>query len=180
MSRSKTVLITGGTGLLALNWACAIRDSWHVILGTHQHSVKLNGVRSERVNLNSEEQFGCQLDRLLPDLVVHTAGLANVDQCEQNPDLAYQSNTVIAGHVARATASRNIPLIHISTDHLFVGDNCFYKETDQPHPLNEYGKTKLLAEELVLAAYPHSLIIRTNFFGWGHLQRQSLSDWLIY
>ena len=29
------LLITGGSGLLALNWACAVRDEWDVILGTH-------------------------------------------------------------------------------------------------------------------------------------------------
>lgn len=180
MSRSKTVLISGGTGLLALNWACAIWDSWHVILGTHQHRAKLNGMRSAQLNLDDEEKFGQQLDTMVPDLVVHTAGLTNVDQCEQAPDLAYQANAVIARTVARATAVRNIPLIHVSTDHLFTGNRSFYEEEALPSPLNEYGKTKLQAEAWVLSAHPNALIIRTNFFGWGHAKRQSLTDWLIY
>ncbi len=42
------------------------------------------------------------------------------------------------------------------------------------------GRTKALAEEWVQAAHPKALIVRTNFFCWGHLQRQSFSDWLIY
>ncbi|MEK7300225.1 MAG: sugar nucleotide-binding protein, partial [Nitrospirota bacterium] len=41
-------------------------------------------------------------------------------------------------------------------------------------------RSKALAEEWVQAAYPKSLILRTNFFGWGHRYRQSFSDWLIY
>jgi dTDP-4-dehydrorhamnose reductase len=180
MPSIKSVLITGGTGLLALNWAWALRDSWHVILGTHRHSVKLQGVSSQQLYLNSEEKFGYQLDALKPDLVVHTAGMTNVDQCELHPDLAYEANVAIAHNVARATAVRNIKLIHISTDHLFSGDDIFYHEESKPQPLNEYGKTKLLAEDRILAEHTHPLIIRTNFFCWGHAKRQSFTDWLLY
>jgi dTDP-4-dehydrorhamnose reductase len=179
MRSLKTILITGGTGLLALNWACAVRDKWHVILGTHLHSVKLNGVRSQKLNLDQAEEFGRQLDVLLPDLVVHTAGLTNIEACELHPTLAHQANVLIAKNVAMATATRNIPLIHISTDHLFSGDSSFYIEEDPVCPLNNYAKTKLEAEQVVSALHPTALIIRTNFFGWGHAKRISFTDWII-
>ncbi len=180
MPTVKSVLITGGTGLLALNWAWMLRDSWNVVLGTHRHSVKLQGVSSHRLDLDSEETFGYQLDVLKPDLVVHTAGMTNVDQCELHPALAYEANVSVSHNVARATAARNIKLIHISTDHLFDGEDIFYREESKPKPLNEYGKTKLLAENKVLAEHSHPLIIRTNFFCWGHSKRQSFTDWLFY
>ncbi len=32
----------------------------------------------------------------------------------------------------------------------------------------------------MLQAYPQALVLRTNFFGWGHARRQSFSDWIIY
>ncbi len=157
-----------------------MRDSWDVILGTHQHSVDLTGTNSCKLDLDDHVQLGHQLDQLSPDLVVHTAGLTSVDRCEEDRDLARQANVVIARNVAQATASRNIRLIHISTDHLFAGDRSFYRENDPPQPLNEYGRTKALAEAWVQAAHPKVLIVRTNFFCWGHPQRQSFSDWLIY
>ncbi len=138
------VVITGGSGLLALNWACAVRDRWDVFLGTHQHSVDLAGTNSYKLDLDDHVQLGHQLDQLSPDLVVHTAGLTSVDRCEEDRDLAHQANAVIARNVAQATASRNIRLIHISTDHLFAGDRSFYRENDQPQPLNEYGRTVLI------------------------------------
>jgi len=180
MPNVKSVLITGGSGLLALNWAWILRDSWNVVLGTHSHAIKLQGVSSQKLYLDSEEKFGYQLDTLIPDLVVHTAGMTNVNQCELHPVLAYEANVVVSQNVARATAARNIKLIHISTDHLFAGDDIFYREESKPKPLNEYGKTKLLAEDRILAEHAHPLIIRTNFFGWGHSKRQSFTDWLIY
>ena len=175
----RRILITGGSGLLALNWACAVRDSWDVILGTHQHSVDLAGTNLCNLDLDDHVQLERQLDQLSPDLVVHTAGLTSVDRCEEDRDLARQANAVIARNVAQATASRNIRLIHISTDHLFADDRSLYRENDPPQPLNEYGRTKALAEVWVQAAHPKALVVRTNFFGWGHSQRQSFSDWLI-
>jgi len=48
----------------------------------------------------------------------------------------------------------NVPLLYISTDYVFDGDKSPYKETDEPSPINEYGRLKLLGEKAVLAANP--------------------------
>ena len=178
--KKQRVVLTGGSGLLALNWACAVRDKWDVILGTHLHSVKLAGTISCKLDLEDPVRLEHQLDQLSPDLVVHTAGLTNVDRCEEAPVLAYQANAEIARNVALASASKKIKLIHISTDHLFAGNSSFYSEDAPPQPLNKFGRSKLLAEGSVQQACPQALIVRTNFFGWGHAQRQSFSDWIIY
>ena len=179
MSKSR-VLITGGTGLLALNWACAVRSSWDVVLATHLHSVDLPGTTSRPVELDDPARCGAALDDVSPDLVVHTAGLANVDGCEQHPSRAHHDNAELARNVALACSACGISLIHISTDQLFAGDRSFYPEAEAPRPLNEYARSKLVAEQWVREACPGALIIRTNFFGWGHAARQSLSDWIIY
>jgi len=173
------VLITGGTGLLALNWACTVRDTWDVVLGTHQHSVQLRKTSAVKLDLDDPVQFGHQIDALAPDLVVHTVGLTDVDRCEKEPDLARHSNAEIARNVAQAAAEKRIRMIHISTDHLYPGDHSYYQEHDAVQPINEYGRTKALAETWVQSTYPEALIVRTNFYCWGHSKRQSFSDWLI-
>ena len=173
-------MITGGSGLLALNWACAVRADWDVILGTHTHSVQLAGTESCVLDLNEPVRLERQLGELAPDLVVHTAGLTNVEQCEAEPTLARRVNSEIARNVAIAASRRDVMLIHISTDHLFAGERCLYEEDAPPEPLNEYGRSKLLAETWVQQTYPRALIVRTNFFGWGHEGRRSFTDWIIY
>jgi dTDP-4-dehydrorhamnose reductase len=177
---SGRLLITGGSGLLAVNWACAMRDQWNVVLGTHRNRVSLRDVTALPLDLGNAETLARQFGELNPDLVVHAAGLTSVDKCEENPALARHANAELARNVAEATASRNTRLVHISTDHLFAGNRSGYGEDDTPEPLNEYARSKLLAEEWVRQADPRALIIRTNFFGWGHALRQSISDWIIY
>lgn len=180
MKMANRLLITGGSGLLALNWACAVRNDWSVVLGTHRRHVCLEGVESRSLNLDSADALAKQIADVGPDLIVHAAGLASVDGCESNPVLARHVNADLACNIAAAAAVRGVPLIHVSTDHLFAGERSGYREHDVPQPLNEYARSKLLAEEWVSAAHPQALVLRTNFFGWGHATRQSFSDWIIH
>lgn len=178
--KKKRLLITGGTGLLALNWACALRDTWDVTLGTHRHSVDLAGVSASPLVLDDPVRLQAQIEAVAPDLVVHTAGLTSVDRCELIPELAHQANVEIALNVALAAARRGSALVHVSTDHLFAGSQSMCTEAELPAPVNQYGRTKVLAEIAVMNANPAALILRTNFFGWGHAGRQSFTDWLLY
>lgn len=178
MKRPK-ILITGGTGLLALNWACEVRGQWDVVLGTHSRQVSLAGTTAVAVDLTSAEAFGRQLDEIRPDLIVHTAGLTDVDRCEADPAQALAGNTWPARAAAEAAAERSIRLIHISTDHLFTGERSLVSETETPEPMNQYAVSKLSAEEWVQNAHASALIVRTNFFGWGHASRRSFSDWIL-
>lgn len=114
-----------------------------------------------------------------PALVVHAAGLTSVEECEADPDLAHHVNVVLAANVARAAAAAGLPLIHISTDHLYDGRQPMVDETHPLTPLNVYGRTKALAEEAVLHAHPRALVVRTNFYGWGTGYRHSFSDSVI-
>jgi dTDP-4-dehydrorhamnose reductase len=174
------ILLTGGTGLLALNWACALRDRHEIVLATHRRKVELAGTRALPLPLDDADALAGALERLAPDVVVHTASLTSVDACEADPALARHVNAELAGNVARAVARSGSRLIHISTDHLFGGTRALYTETEAPEPLNEYARSKLLAEVRVTRACPGALVVRTNFFGWGHRYRRSFSDWIYY
>jgi dTDP-4-dehydrorhamnose reductase len=173
------VFITGGSGLLALNWALAIRESHSVTLGLHNRTVSLAGVRTQKVELESVEHLVRTFDEAQISMVVHAAGFTSVEQCEAKPDMARHINVDLAGNVAEASAKLGLPLIHISTDHLFSGEMPLLAETTPVTPVNLYGKTKAEAELQVLDAHPLALLIRTNFYGWGTSYRRSFSDMII-
>lgn len=176
---NSTVLVTGGSGLLALNWTCAIRDRHTVTLGLHDRKISLAGIETRQIDLESVDQLVRLFETLQPKIVIHAAGLTSVERCEAKPDLAYHINVVLAVNVAKACARLGLSLVHISTDHLFSGKAAFVDEAHPPQPENVYGRTKAEAESRVLEAHPVAMVIRTNFYGWGTSYRHSFSDVVI-
>lgn len=173
---SKAVFITGGSGLLAVNWAAELRRDRLVHLALHRRIITLAGAEAIRVALEPVAEVTAVLASLEPELVVHAAGLTSVERCQAEPELAHHVNVVLAGNVARAAGEAGIPLVHISTDHLFDGSVVLAGESEPPRPLNVYGETKARAEDVVLASHPGALVVRTNFYGWGTTYRASFSD----
>lgn len=174
-----TVLVTGGSGLLALNWALAIRSSNTVTLGFHHREVALAGVDTRKIDLESVDALARMFEAINPQVVVHAAGLTNVEECEIRPEMAQHVNVELAANVAQACARLGLPLIHISTDHLFTGESPLVDESCMVTPVNVYARTKAEAEHRVLEIHPQALVIRTNFYGWGTSYRHSFSDFVI-
>jgi dTDP-4-dehydrorhamnose reductase len=175
----ENILITGGSGLLALNWAATVREEFNVILGLHDRQVTFQGTRSVLLNLDSKEALTQALEKMEIQLVIHAAGLTNVEACEANPTLAKYINVDLTKNLVMACAKLNIPMVYISTDHLFSGNESLIDEDFPVSPMNVYAKTKAEAEAYVQNAYPEALIIRTNFYAWGTSYRQSFSDMII-
>jgi dTDP-4-dehydrorhamnose reductase len=173
------ILITGGSGLLALNWALAIREKFNVTLGLHDRKINLKDTRSILLDLDSKEALTRAFEALQPQLVIHAAGLTSIEQCESNPTLAKYINVDLTKNLVMVCAKLNIPMVYISTDHLFSGNESLVQEDYPVSPVNVYAKTKAEAETCVLDSYAKALIIRTNFYGWGTSYRHSFSDLVI-
>jgi len=173
------VFITGGSGLLALNWALALRDRYDFILSMHDRRVRLAEANICRTDLSSVKSVLCDLEKWRPDIVVHAAGLTSVEKCQLDENLAHYVNVNLAVNVAKACSILQLPLVHISTDHLFAGELRMQREDAPVAPLNVYAKTKAEAENRVLDACGNALVVRTNFYGWGTSYRQSFSDIII-
>ncbi len=174
-----TVLITGGSGLLALNWAMAIRDRYLVILGLYDRNITLAGVESSPINLESVDDLTNAFNSFTPGVVIHTAGLTSVEACEANPELALHINSDLSFNVAKVCAKLGLKMVHISTDHLFSGNDPWVTENCPVDPKNVYGRSKAEAEARVIEACPDALVVRTNFYGWGPGYRSSFSDTII-
>ena len=173
------ILITGGSGLLAVNWALCRRNEDEVWLGLHRRVINIPATNTVMVGSLGESNVDDLISKVSPDLIIHTAGIADVDKCEAHAETAWRVNADYAGMIAKAASATNKKLIHISTDHLFDGKTPFMTENNVPNPLNTYGASKLAAERLISAENPDALILRVNFFGWGPNYRSSFSDWIL-
>lgn len=173
---SSNILLTGGSGLLALNWAAEIRGRQKVVLGLHERSVALPGVVAQKIDLESADELARTIAAGKFDLVIHTAGFTSVEECEARPDRAQNANVQLASNVAAACVNTGALMAHISTDHLFSGNEIRVSEDHPVAPQNVYGRTKAEAERQVLTINPNALVVRTNFYGWGTRYRTSFSD----
>jgi len=176
---SKCTLITGGSGFLAVNWAFSERDNTDICLSLNKRKINISGTSQVPINLLNKENLLFIIDNIKPDLIVHTAAITDVNYCELFPREAAITNLDIANIVSSVSSEMSIPLIHISTDHLFSGSTSYADEKCPPFPINTYALTKAGAEGVVLKNNPQALILRTNFFGWGPPYRGSFSDWII-
>ncbi|MDO8512669.1 MAG: dTDP-4-dehydrorhamnose reductase [bacterium] len=98
-----------------------------------------------------------------PDLVINAAAYTDVEKAEVEEELATKVNGHAVGYLAEACAKLNIPLVHISTDYVFSGDKKEgYAEDETPgEPLNAYGRSKLLGEQLLQKNTDKYWLIRT-------------------
>ncbi len=107
-----------------------------------------------------------------PDIIVNCAALTNVDGCETDQELAYQVNTIGAKNMAKIANILDIPIIQVSTDYVFEGNDNLgrpYIETDEINPQSVYGETKAKGEEEVKNETDKYFIIRTAWlYGDGH------------
>ncbi len=175
----KKVVITGGTGLLASNIAYYKKIDWEILLLTRNHTLFSDGIQIAKADLMDKESTARLIENFAPNMMIHTAGLANVEECEENFYKAYLANVVITKNISEICQSLSIPMVHISTDHFANEDKETSSEQDIGHTKNHYAETKLLAESTILNHHERALIIRTNFFGWGHRGRTSFSDFII-
>jgi dTDP-4-dehydrorhamnose reductase len=151
------ILVTGAGGMLGSDLVRRFSEG-HEVTGVTRHNF----------DILKEREIRAFLAGVSPDWVVHSAAYTNVDGCEKEPDKAYRVNSDGARDVARACWSVGARMLYVSTDYVYDGTKGGpYVETDQPGPLNVYGKSKLKGEQEVLRVLPDALIVRTSWL-YGH------------
>jgi len=122
------------------------------------------------IDLAHPETLRELIQTIAPQLIINAAAYTNVDKAESEGDLAWQINAVAPGIMAEEAKKLKAPFIHYSTDFVFDGTKGSpYVEGDTPHPLDEYGRTKLGGEVSTRSASESYLILRT---AWVYSLRQ--------
>jgi dTDP-4-dehydrorhamnose reductase len=173
-------LVTGASGLLGLNFCLAVDGKKHKVTGVdYRNPLKWVNFKIQQANLTKSGSIDRIINEVRPDVILHCAANANVDDCENHPDEAEAVNSVLPGEIAEAASRHKIRMIHISTDAVFDGEVGNYTENDMPNPLNVYSLTKLRGENAVLTVNPQALVLRVNFYGWSISGKRSLAEFFV-
>lgn len=110
----------------------------------------------------------CRINR--PDIIINCSGLTDLEECANNPDLAYAVNAVGVRNIAQEAEAIGAKLIQISTDDVFgtTENNTPLNEFDSISPRSIYGKSKAAGEKFVRALMSRYVIIRSSWvYGVG-------------
>ena len=172
------VLITGVSGMLGNNLALYLRDRCDILGLYCSHPVTIEGIAVQQADLLAGDACRTTIADFGPDVVIHCASLTNVDFCETHADDARRLNVEGTAVVAAALAGSDAALVYISTDSVYDGTAGDFTEDDAVDPLNVYGRTKYEGE-LAAAEHPHTLVLRTNIFGWNILDKTGIGEWVL-
>jgi dTDP-4-dehydrorhamnose reductase len=118
---------------------------------------------TKEVDITDEEGMRSLFRRFHPSLVINAAAYTDVDGCEENRDHAFLVNGEAPGYIASACLETGATLVHFSTDYIFGGEKEGYIESDHPHPINIYGRSKLIGEERIRETFDEYRIVRTSW-----------------
>lgn len=101
--------------------------------------------------------------------IINTAAFTDVNAAEENDTLCNKVNVSGTKYLCNICNELNIPLIHISSEYVFDGTKKGeYEIFDKTNPLNKYGKSKELGEQIIQNSLQNYKIIRTSWvFGNG-------------
>jgi dTDP-4-dehydrorhamnose reductase len=158
------ILITGANGLLGQKLVDLLQKDKEVYLIATTRGKSVPTISNGEYHTLDITEAN-EVDRIVattkPDVIINTAAMTNVDQCETEREQCWQANVNSVDHLIKACSKNNVHLIHVSTDFIFDGSHGPLDENEKPAPVNYYGESKLAAEELILKSDINWSILRT-------------------
>ena len=117
----------------------------------------------EEMDITNKEQVEKIVLDYKPDVIFHCAAYTAVDLAEDEKEKCYDINVNGTKYLTDAASVVHAKMIYISTDYVFDGTkDGVYDVDDEIHPVNYYGKTKYLGEEIV-KKYENHIIVRISW-----------------
>lgn len=158
------LLVIGGSGLVGSHVLAEAKSRGHMVTGTYRHCVQ-PGMRP--LDLADPAAAAAIFDAVRPDWVVHAAGWTWVDGCENDPARARRENCEQPVTLAKLCRQRGCRFAFFSTSYVFDGAAGPYAETDQPNPINVYGRSKWEAEQQIQEILSGEGLILRTICVWG-------------
>lgn len=177
------ILVTGSNGLLGQKLTSLLQKDKSIYLIATARSASANAIEKGEFHLlditNKEEVYKI-VGSTKPDVIINTAAMTNVDQCETEKETCWKNNVAAVENLINACEKHNVKLVHVSTDFIFDGSHGPLTEDEPPSPVNYYGESKLAAEQAILNSAISNCILRTVLvYGITHdMSRSNIVLWV--
>ena len=179
----KKILLTGANGLLGQKMVLLLAQQANVhTIATARGEARFPipaAIQYATLDITDEASVHQLIEKEQPHVVIHTAAMTQVDDCETQREACWLQNVEATRYIAEACAAHNTFLLHLSTDFIFDGKEGPYTEDAQPHPLSYYGESKWEAEKIVQKLTTPWAIARTVLV-YGISQTASRSNIVLW
>ena len=153
--KTSKVLITGGSGFIGSNFTTKLLERGaevHVLdnLFAGKRSLIPNDAEFHEGDLRNEE-IKTIVPEINPDVIIHLAAIHYIPYCNENPEEAFDVNVIGTRNLLEAT--RQVENVQKA---VFASSAAVYPPRSQANteesplgPIDIYGKTKLLGEDLM-------------------------------
>ena len=173
-SAPPTIAVTGAAGYIGSRVLAVLRErhpDWAISALDNFYNGQVRAVGDVRVeHVDVRDRSTLEESLSSADVVVHLAALSGVDDCDRDPDLAYEVNVRgtenVAWHCRKTGAALVFPF-----SMAVLGDPAeFPVRVDLPrNPMNWYARTKYVGERAVEAfadgAFPAHFLMKSNAYG---------------
>ena len=163
MKEVEKTLVLGGDGFLGSYFRKVLGNN--AIIHATKPSNFLDVDNCSRFEIDDKNNLFNFLKSKKLDTIINCIAMADIEECEKNPNLANWINSQLPSLVSNYPSENRLKLVHISTDAVFSGKTSFNHENSIANPKSIYGKTKLLGEKNVLRNCPSAIVCRVNFYG---------------
>jgi len=180
----KRILITGSNGLLGQKLVELLKRETSIrTIATAVGKNRLpfqDGYEFHEMDITNAIEVDAVIGKLKPDVVIHTAAMTNVDQCEMEKEACWKLNVTAVEYLVEACQKNDVFFLHVSTDFVFDGKSGPYSEEAEPNPVSFYGWSKYAAEKVVTSSNINWAIARTVLvYGIAHdMSRSNIILWV--
>lgn len=178
------ILVTGANGLLGQKLVALLaKHPEHQLIATGRGENRLpeeyGEVYYRTMDITDSKAVNIVVEEEKPAVIINTAAMTNVDQCEDEREECIRLNVNAVQHLISASRANRVFLLHLSTDFIFDGTAGPYTEEASPNPISFYGESKLKAEQLIQQSEVDYAIARTVLV-FGITPRMSRSNIVLW
>lgn len=134
------------------------------ICGNLRQSFNVKDLDRQKCDITKLDNVRDCIKEYSPDVIINAAAFTKVDLAEKKMSDAIRVNSLGVNNICTILKDTHVLFIHYSTDYVFDGKAVgSYNELSHVNPINNYGKSKYMGEQVIKDTHSRHYILRVSW-----------------